>query len=638
MWFRVNRKKVTGTAASGDSHSDLLITSVICILLAGIVWVTFGQTLRHEFVNCDDGPSVYLPRIINGLTPGNVQWALIHAHAGNWHPLTWMSHMLDCQLYGLQPWGHHLTNILLHAAATILLFFALRELTGGDYAVAGINDAGRDHRSRLQQGDSLWPSAFVAALFAIHPMRVESVAWVAERKDVLSGVFFMLTLLAYARYARSDRFSLGRYTTVLVFFGLGLMCKQTLVTLPFVLLLLDYWPLCRIHKSEAVAERVRGALKGRTAPKAFARRPAWLHRSSWPRLVVEKTPFFVLSAAGCVATLHVQKGFIWALPLQQRFGNAMVAYVEYLGQTIYPAHLAFLYPYPEAGVSVAEVMFASLFLLAVSVIFFVCRKTYPFALTGWLWFLGMLVPMNGIIVQVGSQSRADHYTYLPAIGLYILATWGAIRLFDEWSPKREALAVAALLIIGALVARSYFQTSYWLNSETLWRHTIDVTSRNYIALENLAGALLEKEQLNEAIAYYREAVAIKPDLCDEKCVLLAQVQSNRGNALLREGQVDDAIVNLQKVLQMDPACAEAYNYMGSALMKKGQGGKAIRYYQAAVQLDTSYADAHNNLGVAFLRNGQRDEAVAHLREALRLKPGYEEARKQLRELGVTAAQ
>jgi tetratricopeptide (TPR) repeat protein len=607
-------------------------------LLTGIVWVAFGQTLRHEFVNCDDGPSVYLPRIINGLTPGNVQWALIHAHAGNWHPLTWMSHMLDCQLYGLQPWGHHLTNILLHAAATILLFFALHELTGGRYAVAGMDDAGRDHRSRLQQGDSLWPSAFVAALFAIHPMRVESVAWVAERKDVLSGVFFMLTLLAYARYARSDRFSLGRYTTVLVFFGLGLMCKQTLVTLPFVLLLLDYWPLCRIHKSEAVAERVRGALKGRTTPKAFARRPAWLHRSSWPRLVVEKIPFFVLSAAGCVATIHVQKAFILALPLQLRFGNAMVAYVDYLGHTMYPAHLAFLYPYPEGGLSIAEVIFAMLFLLVVSVIFFVWRKTYPFALTGWLWFLGMLVPMNGIVVQVGSQSRADHYTYLPGIGLYILATWGAIRLFDKYSPKREALAVAALLIIGALVARSYFQTSYWLNSETLWRHTIDVTSRNYVALSDLTATLLEEEKLDEAIAYYKQAVEIKPDLCNKECVLLAQVQSNLGNTLLREGRVDEAIVHLQMAIQINPAYAEAYNRMGSALTNRGQAGKAIRYYQAAVHLDTSYADAHKNLGMAFLRNGQRDQAVAHLREALRLKPEYEEVRQQLRELGVTAAQ
>jgi tetratricopeptide (TPR) repeat protein len=278
-----------------------------------------------------------------------------------------------------------------------------------------------------------------------------------------------------------------------------------------------------------------------------------------------------------------------------------------------------------------------LFLLIISVTFFVWRKTYPFALTGWLWFLGMLVPMIGI-VRVASQSRADHYSYLPEIGLYILATWGAMRMFDKWSHKREALPVAALLIIGALTARSYFQTSYWLNSETLLRHTVDVTSRNYIALNDLAGTLLEEEKLDEAIAYYKRAAAIKPDLCNKQCVLLAQVQSKLGNTLLREGRVDEAIVHLQNALQINPLYAEAYNHMGSALMKKGQAGKAIRYYQAAVQLDTSYADAHNNLGVAFLRNGQRDEAVAHLREALRLKPGYEEARKQLRELGVTAAQ
>ena len=631
MGFRVNRKKVADTAASGDPHNDLLITSVVCILLAGIVWIAFGQTVHHDFVNCDDSSYVYAnPRTINGLTPANVQWAFIHVHqAGLWHPLTTMSHMLDCQLYGLRAGGHHLTNILLHAAATILLFFALRELTDGGHAVPGMGNAGPDQRTRLQRRDSLWSSAFVAALFAIHPTQVESVAWVSERKNVLSGVFFMLTLLAYARYARSGRFSLSRYIMVLVCFGFGLMCKPTLVTLPFVLLLLDYWPLCRIHNSEAVAERVQGALKGRTA--------AWLCRSSWPRLVVEKIPFFVLSALCCAATIFATRNFISAGPLRETLANAMVAYVQYLGRAIYPAHLAVRYIYPEGGLSIAEVIFASLFLLIVSVIFFLWRKTYPFALTGWLWFLGMLVPMIGI-VEVYSQPTCDHYTYLPAIGLYILATWGAMRLFDKWSSKREALAVAAVLIIGTLITRSYFQASYWLNSETLWKHTIDVTSRNYIALDSLAGTLLEKDQLDEAIAYYKQAVEIRPDFCNKECVLLAQVQSNLGNTLLREGQIDEAIVHLQKALHINPLYAEAYNHMGSALMKKGQAGKAIRYYQEAVQLDTGYADAYNNLGVAFLRNGQLDEAVANLREALRLKPGNEEARKHLRELGVTAAQ
>jgi protein O-mannosyl-transferase len=588
MGSRVKRKKASQTRPAASRHSrpdnDRSIASVVCILLAGIVWISFGQTLRHEFVNYDDGAYVYAnPRTISGFTPGNVQWAFTHVHAANWHPLTTISHMLDCQLYGLQPWGHHLTNILLHAAAAILLFLALWRLT-----------------------ENIWSSAFVAALFAIHPLRMESVAWVAERKDVLSGVFFMLILLAYARYARSNRFSLSRYTTVLILFALGLMCKPTLVTLPFVLLLLDYWPLGRTQRSQvrgrksAVAAPLRGALQRRTA--------AWLH------LVVEKIPFFVLSAASCVATILAQREAfapIRAVPLQERLANAVVAYVEYIGQAIYPAHLAVLYPYPEGGLNVAEVIVALLFLLIVSVIFFVWRKTYPFALTGWLWFLGMLVPMIGI-VQVGSQPMADRYTYLPEIGLYILATWGAMRLFDKWRHNREVLAVAALLIIGAFAARSYFQTSYWQDSETLWRHTVDVTSRNYIAHNNLAGTLLDKGQLNEAIAHYREAVEIMPNV--------AQVQSNLGNALVREGNVEEAIVHLQKALQIDPAYAEAYNHMGSALMKKGQAGEAIGYYQKAVQLNTSYADAYNNLGVAFLRTGQVDEAIAYYKKAVAINP------------------
>src|SRR5439155_22058161 len=445
MGSPVKRKKASPTrpAASGDSRTrnDRLIASVVCTLLAGIVWVGIGQTLHHQFVNYDDCPYVYdNPRIISGLTPGNIQWAFTHVHAANWHPLTTISHMLDCQLYGLQPWGHHLTNILLHAAAAILLFFALRELTGGGHAAASIgssavasakaDDAGRDQRSRLQGRGSLWASAFVAALFAIHPAHVESVAWVAERKDVLSAVFFMLTLWAYARYTRSDRFSWSRYTTVLVLAALGLMCKPTLVTLPFVLLLLDYWPLRRTQKSaafakatagqggqrSAVAAPVRGAPQRRTRLRVAS---AW-QAAAWLHLIVEKIPLLVLSAASCVATILAQKEAFAptrAIPLQERVANAVVAYVEYLGQAIYPAHLAVLYPYPEGGLSVAQAIVALVFLLIVSVIFFLWRKACPFALTGWLWFVGMLVPMIGI-VQVGSQPRADRYTYLPEIGLY----------------------------------------------------------------------------------------------------------------------------------------------------------------------------------------------------------------------------
>src|SRR5256885_3204319 len=323
MGSRVKRKKASPTrpAASGDSRTrnDRLIASVVCILLAGIVWIAFGQTLHHDFVNYDDGPYVYdNPRIISGLTPGNIQWAFTHVHAANWHPLTTISHMLDCQLYGLQPWGHHLTNILLQAAAAILLFFALRKLTG-----------------------DLWPSLLVATVFAVHPLRVESVAWVSERKDVLSGVFFMLTLWAYARYARGNGAASFWYVTVVVLFALGLMCKPTLVTLPFVLLLLDYWPLAR--------------------NQSFLALGGGITRNKWTWLVVEKLPLFTLSAGSCVATLVAQKQALDTSlkpPFAERIGNALISYVTYIGQMIWPARLAVLYPYPEGTLKVGQAILA----------------------------------------------------------------------------------------------------------------------------------------------------------------------------------------------------------------------------------------------------------------------------------------
>jgi tetratricopeptide (TPR) repeat protein len=560
-------KSVTATRRSNIRNGHLTAT-IISILLAVVIWTAFGQTLHHEFVNYDDGSYVYEnPKIVSGLSASNIAWALTHVHAANWHPLTTISHMLDCHLYGLQPWGHHLTNVVLHAAAVILLFIALWRLTG-----------------------KLWASAFVAALFAIHPLRVESVAWVAERKDVLSGVFFALTLLAYAAYARAKVFSLVRYTIVLALFAVGLMCKPTLVTLPFVLLLLDYWPLDR--------------LSGR-----------W---SAIRRVVAEKIPFFVLSAASCAATILAQKEALTpvrAVSFPERLANSVVSYVEYLVQTIYPADLAVLYPYPEGGLKAAEVILALLFLLTVSLILFRWRHIYPFALTGWLWFLGMLVPMIGI-VQVGSQPRADRYTYLPQIGLYILVIWGAMELCREWRFKREALTVTGVLIIVALVTRSYAQTAYWRDSETLWTHAIEVTGGNYIAYNNLAGTLLDKGQFNEAITHYKRALEIKPNV--------APVQSHLAKALLEQGQIDEAVAHLQKALEVDPNYAEAYNHLGTASLKRGQSAEAIAYYQKALQLNPSYADAHNNLGVAFLRTGQIDEAIAQYKEAAALNPGSAE--------------
>lgn len=555
--------------SSSRPQRERLTTLAVCLFLLLIVGLAFGQTLQDGFLNYDDNDYVYdNPHITAGLTPGGIVWAFTHSHADNWHPLTTISHMLDCEIYGLQPWGHHLTNLLLHAATAILLFLALKKLTG------------------REGPGNIWLSAFVAAVFAIHPLRVESVAWVSERKDVLSGFFFMLTLLAYARYADSKEFSFRRYLPVLVSFALGLMCKPTLVTLPFVLLLLDYWPLRR-----------------------------YLEYKAWSKLILEKLPLFVLSAGSCVATIVAQKAAFAAseqVSLTERLANAVVSYVTYICQMIWPAHLAVLYPYPEGSLGIYQVAAAAALLVTLSVIFFLARGSYPFLLTGWLWFLGMLVPMIGL-VQVGSQPRADRYTYLPQLGLYILVTWSASKLLSKWRPA-VSLTVA-LLLLTALLVRTSVEASYWRNSETLWSHAVENTSRNHIAENSLGNALLERGRLDEAITHYRNALAIKPDL--------APVQSNLGNTLLREGQVDEAISHFQQAMQADPQYAEAYNDMGSALMKKAEAAQAIPYYRKAVELSARYADAYNNLGVAYLQNNQLEQAIVNYQKAVALKPSAE---------------
>ena len=526
--------EITTALRPFQTFSDRAVTSVCCVLLAAIVWIVFGQTIGYEFVNYDDDNYIYEnPRITNGVTLSGIQWAFTHVHASNWHPLTTISHMVDCQLYGLQPWGHHLTNILLQAAAAILLFLALRKLTG-----------------------DIWPSGFVAAVFAIHPLRVESVAWISERKDLLSGIFFMLTLWAYARYARSERPSPGRYLVTIVFFALGLMCKSSLVTLPFVLLLLDHWPLNRFLRPD-------GTIIGRL--------------SAVRDLIVEKIPLFLLSAAACLITLTIQKK-VWqgnlSLTLAERLCNAVVSYVAYLGEMIYPARLAVFYPYQTDSLKTSQVILAFLLLLIISVFLWIWRRKYPFLLIGWFWFLGMLVPMIGLI-QVGSQARADRYTYLPMIGLYILVTWGAIELFGKWRHRREVLAVAASLILTALVARSYGQASFWQNSTTLWSHAIDIAPPNYLAHDNLGNAFLLKGQLKEAVDQYDKALEINTDY--------PEAHSNLGVALFQMGENEKAFYNFQEALRLDPNYAIAIYNRGLAAQTLGRTDEADRYFARAKQ-------------------------------------------------------
>ena len=584
MRYSARQKKISKTRARAcrcpPPHGERIAASVVCISLVAIVWVTFGHTLHGEFLNYDDNRYVYdNPTVASGLSLAGIQWAFTHVHADNWHSLTTISHMLDCQLYGLQPWGHHLTNDLLHALAAVLLFLAVWKLTG-----------------------SLWPSAFVAVLFAVHPLRVESVGWISERKDVLSGVFFALTLLAYARYARSEQRSVGRYTLVVILFALGLMCKPTVVTLPFVLLLLDYWPLGRITP---------------TTQNRFAR---------WRYLISEKAPLFALSAMSCVATVLAQREALGAslkLPAAERLGNAVMSYVVYLRQTIYPARLAILYPYSHP--KILAVIPALLLLISISAVFFYWRGKYPFLLVGWLWFLGMLVPMSGLI-QLGSQAHADRYTYLPQIGLDILATLGGIKLLTKWRGGRELSVAAALLIMITMIALSRKQTSYWQNSETLWRHTAEVTSNNHTAHNSLANALLAQGRLDEAVAEYRKAVEIKPDV--------ASVQSNLGNALGAEGKFSEAIEACEAALRIRPDYAEAHNNLGCALASIGRTEEAIKQFSEALRINGDYVEAHYNLGRVLAQIGRREEAVAHLTDVLRFKPDYLDTKQQLHELGV----
>ena len=548
---------------TSDRNPGALLTFGVCIFLAALVWVAFGGAIYHGFVDYDDGSYVYEnPKITGGLSLSAVQWAFTHVHANNWHPLTSISHMLDYQLYGVQPSGHHLNNILLHGATAILLFLALHELT-----------------------NRFWPSAFVAALFAVHPLRVESVVWVSERKDVLSGVFFMLMLWAYARYCRKDRHRSIFYLIVVLAFALGLMCKPTLVTAPFVLLLLDYWPL--------------GRLLG-----------------EWPavrRLLVEKIPLFILSAASCVVTLVAQQRALTEvreLPLTDRISNALVSYVVYLGQIIYPSRLAVFYPYGHNGPGILVTVLALVILLTLSGLFFLWRTKHPFLLVGWLWFLGMLVPMIGI-VQVGQQSRADRYTYLPMIGVCILASWGLVSLSKKWRNGQGMVVAGAVLLIIALVTRSYAETEHWRNTEALWRHAIENTTKNYIAHYTLGNVLAQQQRFDEAIVEYQRSLAIEPNY--------AQTHNNLGIAFANEGRFADAITQYEIVLRLRPDFAEVHNNLGIILATTGKSEEAVNEFEEALRLRPNYIEVHKNLARLLEKLGRTEEAMAHIAEVNRLE-------------------
>ena len=563
----------------------------VCLLLALAVWAVFGQTLHHEFVNYDDGDYVYEnSTVTQGFNLSGIAWAFTHAHGGNWHPLTTLSHMLDCQLYGLKPGGHHLTNVLLQAATAIWLFLVLRNLTG-----------------------AFWPSAFVAAVFAIHPLRVESVAWVSERKDVLSGLFFMLTIGAYARYARqaggwSRKSQAGKvahlpslvsglrspaYWLALLLFTLGLMSKPMLVTVPFVLLLLDYWPLQRIIPEGQFATRDLRRLG---------------------RLFLEKAPFLLLAAADCVATILAQGSAIAPvekLSLLARIGNALVAYAVYLGQAFYPAGLAVFYPHLGKHLTGWAAGLCGVVLIIITVGVLRWQRQKPYLLVGWLWYLGMLLPVIGLM-QVGTQARADRYTYLPHIGLYIVIAWGLADLCGTWRDRRVLLPTAAVLTLTVLLVLARVQTTYWRDSVSLWSHALACTPENRLVHSNLGDALSHQGKLTEAIQHYERALQLQPDEFE--------IHNDLGVTLRKQGKLTEAMQHYERALQLKPDYAEAHNNFGNALAAQGKFTEAMAHFERALQLKPDYAEAHNNLGLALSTQGKLIEAIPHFERALQLNP------------------
>jgi tetratricopeptide (TPR) repeat protein len=590
----------------------------ICVALALATIIAYEPVRHNSFVNLDDDSYVTEnTNVKEGITRESILWAFTTPHAGNWHPLTWLSHMLDCRLFGLNAQGHHLMSLFLHVANTLFLFFVLKKMTG-----------------------AIWPSAFVAAVFALHPMHVESVAWVAERKDVLSGFFWMLAMIAYFRYAKQD--GIGQYMLVFLFFCLGLMAKPMVVTLPFVLLLLDYWPLGRAggdvnrrnHQAAGICFR-------------------------WPvfyGLVREKVPFFVLSVVSGVITFLVQQssGAVISmdkLPASSRLANAFISYIRYIGKMFWPRQLAVFYPHPTDKVLVWQAVISVLLLLAVSICVVLLAQKHKYLLVGWLWYLGTLVPVIGL-VQVGSQAMADRYTYLPSIGIFIMVGWGAAELLAKWPYRKIVLGITAVVVPVVLLICTRMQVGYWKDNFTLFGHTLEVTENNSIMHNNLGGVLFrDKGRLEEAIIHYNEALRINPQYIDalsnKAKVLLAmgkideaiavlnellgisgrpyKVYNNLGLVYAQKGEVELAIENYNEALRLKPDYVEAINNLGSALKEQGKVDEAIKQWEKVLRLNPDYVEAHYSIGLAMAEQGKYDDAIMHLSEALRIQPDWAEA-------------
>ena len=550
----------------------------ICIFLAVSTFAVYSQVQDHEFINYDDDKYVTNNEYVKaGFTRDSVGWALTTSYNSNWHPMTWLSHMLDAQLFGPNSKGHHLTNLLFHIANVLLLFLVLLRMTG-----------------------ALWQSGFVAALFALHPLNVESVAWVAERKNVLSTFFWLLTMWAYIRYAQKT--NLKRYSLVILFFAMGLMSKPMLVTLPFVLLLLDYWPLRRLQSDR---------------------------RTAISRLVYEKIPLLVLVAGSVVTTLTVQKmggalGTLNAFPIQERVINALVSYWLYLQKMIWPGGLAIFYAHPENTLSVWKGLAPAALLALVTTAAIRLARRAPYFAVGWFWYLGTLLPVIQLI-QTGSIAMADRYAYVPLIGIFIIIAWGLPELLAKWRLRSRILTIAAGIWISTLMLMTWNQVSHWKNSITIFSHAIEVTDIEYpdflLAHNNLANALLAEGRTGKAISHYKMAINLMPDY--------AVNHNHLANALFAEQKTEEAISHFKMAIELMPDYAIAHNNLGTVLLAEQKTEEAISHYKTAVKLMPDYATAHYNLGFALMKEKKTGEAIFHFKMAIQLEPNNTNAHSNL---------
>jgi protein O-mannosyl-transferase len=559
---------------------------IVMVLLVAAVLIAYGSVTDLGFTSFDDDKYVTNnPHVLQGLSVKTAQWAFTHAYAANWHPLTWMSHMLDVRLFGLNPVGHHMVSLLFHILNVVLLFLVLNRMT-----------------------KSVWRSAFVAMLFGVHPIHVESVAWIAERKDVLSTFFWMLTMLAYVYYV--ERRNAFRYLAVLVLFALGLMAKPMLVSLPLILLLLDYWPLQR--QSAEVG---------------------------WGRLVAEKAPLFVLAAASCVITIIVQRagGAVLALekiPVGIRIANAFVSVVKYIGKMLWPTQLSAYYPHPMDSLPLWIVAGAIVLCVVATIMAIIVRKRAPFVTVGWTWYLITLVPVIGI-VQVGEQAMADRYSYVPLIGLFLLIAWGVPEFLSrreqpatrqsrrqedkkahsQTEPRSEfGLATVAMVVVLAMMLMTFRQVGCWKDDFALFSHALDVAPDNYFAHDHVGATLFEKGEYSRALKHATRAVEIKPDS--------PSAQSNLGGMLVKLGKPQDALAHLQSAVKLSPGFAEAQYNLGNVLLMLGRIAEAEVHIKNALRIDSTMAQALCCYGFILYRKGNVDEAIEHLREAVRLNPDY----------------